>query len=440
MSAAAATPAVVPPPAARRAHPAFWVPSLYLAMGTPMITVTVVSAIFYKNLGMSNTDIALYTGSMYLPWVVKPLWSPLVEMFRTKKFFVLAMELAMAVSLGCLALSLGLPNYLGWTVAFFWITGFASATQDIAADGVYISSMSHKEQAVYVGIQGIFWNLGRIVASGLLVTFTGMLHDRMGYDWPHAWMVVMAILSGVMALSFVWHWRVLPTGGKAADAPKSAGDAARTFAAAFSTFFQKKSIWMMIAVAYFYRLGEGLIDKIGPLFLLDGRAVGGLGLTNVDLGTINGTYGTVAFIGGALLGGLFSAKLGLRRSLFLLVLALNVPHVTYLYLSQSMPESLIAITIAVSIEKLGYGIGSVGHMLYMMQQMAPGPYKTAHYAFATGIMGLCMMSTGMISGPLQEAIGYRSFFVLVMFVSAVPLFFAWKAPFPVSEEEDKVAA
>jgi PAT family beta-lactamase induction signal transducer AmpG len=424
----------------KRAHPALWVPSLYLAMGTPMVTVSAVSAILYKNLGLTNAQIAFYTGSMYLPWVIKPLWSPIVEMFRTKKFFVLAMELVMAVTLGCVALVLRLPDPVVWTLVFFWITGFASATQDVAADGVYISSMTHKEQALYVGVQGIFWNLGRVIASGLLVTFTGKLHDEMGFAWAQAWAVVMAVLAAVMGLLFLWHFKVLPPGGKAADGPLSVAAAARVFADAFRSFFQKKSIWMMIAVAYFYRFGEGLIEKIGPLFLLDTRGVGGLGLNNVELGNINGTYGTVAFILGALLGGFFSARMGLRSSLFFLVMALNVPHLTYLYLSQARPESLAVITVAVTIEKFGYGFGSVGHMLYMMQQMAPGSYKTAHYALATGIMGLCMMSTGMVSGRLQEVLGYQSFFVMVMAASAIPLFFAWKAPFPVAETEDGIAA
>jgi MFS transporter, PAT family, beta-lactamase induction signal transducer AmpG len=424
----------------RRAHPALWVPSLYFAMGTPMTAVTVMSVVMYKNLGLSNTEIALYTGSMYLPWVIKPLWSPVVEMFRTKKFFVLAMELAMTATLAAVALALSLPSFLTWTILFFWVTGFASATQDIAADGVYISSMTHREQAKYVGIQGIFWNLGRIIATGVLVSLTGMLHGQMGLDWAHSWMIVMGGLAAIMAASYGWHSRVLPTGGRAADAPKSLAHAAGTFKNAFATFFGKKQIWMMIAVAYFYRFGEGLIERMGPLFLLDPRAVGGLGLDNVSLGNISGTYGTVAFILGALLGGLYAARRGLRETLFILVLALNVPHVTYLYLSQVRPESLGAIAAAVTLEKFGYGFGSVGHMLYMMQQMAPGPYKTAHYAFATGIMGLCMMSTGMVSGSLQAALGYQGFFVLVMAASVVPLAVAWYAPFPVDEAEEAVAA
>jgi PAT family beta-lactamase induction signal transducer AmpG len=434
----------VPPAPARvapaRAHPALWVPSLYFAMGTPMTAVTVMSAVMYKNLGLSNAEIALYTGSMYLPWVIKPLWSPVVEMFRTKRFFVLAMELVMTVTFAAGALALGTPHWLAGTIALFWITGFASATQDIAADGVYISAMSHREQAAYVGVQGVFWNLGRIIATGLLVSLTGILHGRMGLDWFQSWTLVMGALALAMALSWMWHLRVLPTGGIAASAPQGLEGAVRTFKNAFTTFFAKKMIWRMIAVAYFYRFGEGLIEKIGPLFLLDRRALGGLELDNVQLGTINGTYGTVAFIVGALLGGLFSARKGLRATFFVLLLALNVPHLTYLYLSQARPESLGIVALAVTIEKFGYGFGSVGHMLYMMQQMAPGPYKTAHYAFATGVMGLCMMSTGMVSGILQQAVGYQGFFVVVLAASVLPLVVAWNAPFPVADEADTAAA
>ncbi len=406
-------------------------------MGVPMTAVTAMSAVMYKNLGLTNAEVALYTGSLYLPWVIKPLWSPVVEMVRTKKSFVLGTELVMAATLAGVALSLPGPGYLRWTIAFLWLTGFASATQDIAADGVYIGSMSHREQAAYVGVQGVFWNFGRVVATGLLVSLSGTLHAKMGWSWPRSWMGVMGILSAIMLLSFAWHQRVLPAGeraarGPAADASAGAAAGLGTFAHAFTTFFRKKSIWMMIALAYFYRFGEGLIEKIAPLFLLDARSAGGLGLDNVRLGRINGTYGTIAFIAGALLGGLFAARRGLRRSLLPLALAVNVPHVTYLYLSHARPESAGAIAAAVTIERLGYGFGSVGNMLYMMQQMAPGPYLTAHYAFATGVMGLCMMSTGMVSGALQEAVGYRTFFVFVLAVSAIPLFFAWKAPFPVT--------
>jgi len=415
--------------------PLRWVPSLYFAMGAPMIAVSVVAAIMYKNLGVSNADIAFHTGFMYLPWTLKPLWAPIVEMFRTKKFFVIAAELIIAVTLGCVAMALSLPNYMPWTLAFFWMTAFASATQDIAADGVYISSMSRRDQALYAGVQGVAWNIGRIVASGLLVSFTGKLHDDLGLRWSQAWMVIMAMLAVVMAASAAWHRKNLPPGTKAAEVPVDLAGAFRVFGDAFATFFRKKGIAGMVAFTFFYRFGEGLIEKIGPLFLLDDRAAGGLQLNNVDLGQINGTYGTLGFILGASLGGLFSARLGLRRAMLFLVLGLNVPHVTYLFLSQRRPEALSVVTAVVTIEKFGYGFGSVGHMLYMMQQVARGPYKTAHYAFATGIMGLCMMSTGMISGTLSDALGYQHFFMLVMLVSALPLLALRWAPLHDPDEQ-----
>jgi MFS transporter, PAT family, beta-lactamase induction signal transducer AmpG len=423
-----------------RSRPIAWVPSLYFAMGTPMITVSVVAAIMYKNLGLSNEAIALYTGSMYLPWVIKPLWAPVVEMFRTKRFFVLAMEAAMVATLSAVALSLSLPAYLWASLAFLWVTGFASATQDIAADGVYISSMSPKEQAAFAGVQGICWNIGRILAAGVLVSFTGLLHGRLGLGWPRAWAVIMLVLAGIMALAFVWHLKVLPSGGPAADAPKSPRDAARVFGDAFTTFFKKKSIWLMLAVVFFYRFGEGFIEKIGPLFLLDARETGGLGLDNVALGNINGTFGTVGFIGGALLGGGLAAKMGLRRSFLILAFALNIPHLTYFFLSQALPTSLTLVTVVVTLEKVGYGLGSVGHMLYMMQQLAPGRYKTAHYAFATGIMGLCMMSTGMASGYVQHALGYQGFFIFVLCASVPPIALASMAPFHVRAGQDEAEA
>jgi PAT family beta-lactamase induction signal transducer AmpG len=248
-------------------------------------------------------------------------------------------------------------------------------------------------------------------------------------------MVVMVILAAIMIASAGWHGKVLPSGGNAAEAPTNIAGAARVFVDAFASFFKKKGIAGMIAFTFFYRFGEGLIEKIGPLFLLDDRAVGGLQLSNVDLGKINGTYGTLGFILGAILGGIFSARLGLRRSILALVLALNVPHVTYLFLSQARPTSLPIITAVVTIEKFGYGLGSVGHMLYMMQQVARGSYRTAHYAFATGIMGLCMMSTGMISGYISEAMGYQRFFIMVMMASALPILALWFAPFQDAEEQ-----
>jgi PAT family beta-lactamase induction signal transducer AmpG len=431
----------------KRPHPLLWVPSLYFGMGTPMIAVSVVAAIMYKNLGLTNTEIAAYTGSMYLPWVLKPLWAPVLELFRSKRFFVIAMEITMVVTFCLLALAIRLPLYLPLTIAFFWMTGFASATQDIAGDGVYLTSTSAKEQGLYAGLQGAFWNLGKVLVSGALVSLTKVL-----YDWaaagqpapaggPHpawftAWMVVMLLIAAILAATALWHFYMLPEGSKAPDAPSSVRAALATTADAWVSFFKKPRIVMMIVTVFFYRFGEGFIEKIGPLFLMDKRSVGGLGLDNMDLGNINGTFGTVAFVGGTLLGGLLAARYGLRRMFVVLAFALNVPHVTFFYLSQELPHDLVWITCVVLIEKIGYGLGTVGMMLYMMQELSPGRYRTAHYAFATGIMALNMMLTGMVSGRIQAWLGYQAFFGFVLLASIPPIVISWFAPFGVNREPE----
>jgi PAT family beta-lactamase induction signal transducer AmpG len=409
-------------------------------MGTPNIAVSVVAAIMYKNLGLSNSEIAAYTGAMYLPWVLKPLWAPFLELYRNKRFYVLAMELLMVVTFAAVALAIKMPNFVALTLTLFWVSGFASATQDIAGDGVYITSTSEKEQGVYMGVQGAFWNLGRVLVSGALVSLTQWLHQwaSAGHPvavenpvpaWQTAWTIVMLLVAGLMLVSFVWHWFVLPPGARAPEAPRNVTEVFSTTVDAWVSFFQKPRIWMMIAVVYFYRFGEGFIEKVGPLFLLDRRNLGGLGLDNMALGNINGTFGTIAYISGTLLGGVMASKYGLKRVFLLLAFGLNVPHITYFYLSHALPTNLPWITTIILIEKFGYGLGTVGMMLYMMQEMSPGRFRTAHYAFATGIMALTMMSTGTISGQIQEWLGYRDFFLFVLVASIPPILFAYFAPF-----------
>lgn len=421
-------------------------PTLYFAMGVPMITVSVVASIMYKNMGLSNTEVALYTGSMYLPWVIKPLWSPVIDIFQTKKFFVVFTQIVMAVALGGVALALPLPGYLPVTIALFWVIGFLSATHDIAADGVYINAMSSKEQARYIGLQGVFWYAGKILASGLLVSFTGYLHSTekgLGLPWTKSWMIVMGLMGVVMLLMGLWHRWVLPIGSKAAqldDHLTGMKHVLHEFGDVFASFFKKKDIWLMIAFILLYRVGEGFLEKLGPLFLLDRRELGGLGLDNFEVGNINGTFGSAAFILGALLGGWIAARFGLKRTLILFSLMLNIPHLTFVFLSVALPTNVTLITIIVVIEKLGYGIGSVALSLYMMQQVAPGNYKTAHYAISSGLMALCMMLTGMASGALQAAVGYQWFFIIVMFATIPSLIVSWLAPFHMDAEHDAAVA
>ncbi|MDG0863392.1 MFS transporter [Pelomonas aquatica] len=423
-------------------HPLTWVPSLYLAMGLPNVMVGVVAAIIYKNLGVSNEDIALYTSQMYLPWVLKPLWAPLLETYRSKRFWVIGMEFAMAAALGLVALCLPLADFFRLSLAFFWIVGFASATQDTCADGVFMTTVSKTDQARYSGLQGMCWNLGAVIASGLLVSLTGWLHNHMGLSWVQCWVIVVALAAAAMALFGLYHLRVLPPGWPSHLHGQGLAGGLKATAEAWVTFFQKPQIWMMLAVIFFYRFGEGFIEKFGPLFLLDGAAAGGLGLDNEALGHINGTVGTLSFIAGAFLGGFFVARRTLPRSFFTLALVLNIPHLTYFYLAQTLPADTATIAVVVALEKFGFGMGSVGHMLYMMQQIAPGPFRMAHYAMATGVMALTKWGTGSVSGLLWNAVGhhYSSFFGWVLVFSVPPVLLAWLAPFPQDGREDTAAA
>ncbi|MDF3066631.1 MAG: Major facilitator transporter [Polyangiaceae bacterium] len=434
------------PPVARRRHPALWVPTLYFAEGLPMITVSVVAALMYKNLGVSNTDIAIYTGSLYVPWSFKFAWAPITEMFKTKKHWVVGTELAMAVTLSCVALSLPMPSFMGLTLAFFWVTGFLSATQDISADGAYMAVTTAKEQSAWVGVQGFCWNAGRIVASGLLVTLTGYLFEqKLGgatgaaaelNAWQYSWMVVMGVLAALMALLGVWHMKMLPQDVRSTETPSGVAEGMKAFGATLTSFFQKPGIGLGLVFILLYRSGEGFIEKIGPLFMLDPIAKGGLGLSNQALGYINGSFGTLGFMLGALLGGVFAAKLTLKRSIVWLALAMNVPHVCYLILASSHAPSHTLVTTLVTIEKFGYGFGSVAHILYMMQQIAPGKYRTAHYAFATSLMGLGLMIPSMMSGAIQEKLGYQHFFAFCLVASVPSVIAAALAPFHVKDDAE----
>jgi MFS transporter, PAT family, beta-lactamase induction signal transducer AmpG len=402
------------------ANPFLWVPTSYLAMGLIYVTVSAVANIMFKNLGLENVQAAFWSSLFILPYTIKPLWAPVVELYKTKKFFVLLMQFLLVGMVAGVAFAVRLPgaSFMVPVLIMLGITGLAGATQDIASDGVYVTTLAPAEQAKYLGIQSMCWNAGPILANGVLVRLSGMLHTSTG-DWGQAWMIVMLIIAALIGVIAVYHLKILPHGAKALDAPKSVADAMRTFGHTFVTFFQKRDIWLMILFAFFFRFGYGFLEKMGPLFMIDARTNGGLGLTNESLGDIYGTFGTGAFMAGSILGGLYVARRGLRRTLLLLCLCMNVPNVVFVYLSQTLTRSYPLIATVVTIEKFAWGFGAVGLMIYMMQQVAPGPYKTAHYTFATAFMGLNMMLTGMVSGAIQQLIGYRAFFILVL-IAAIP--------------------
>jgi len=396
-----------------RTHPARWVPTLYFAEGLPFYAVSLMALIFYQRMGMRNDVIAFTTSLLGLPWSLKPLWSPFLEMYRTKKFFVVLTETAGGLSLGMVALCLPLPSYFRVTLALFALAAFCSASHDIAADGLYIGSLSAKEQAAYAGWQGGFYNVARFFAQGGLIILAGYLEDRMPVI--RAWMAIFGVLGLVLFGLALYHARILPKGGE----ERHAQAVGRTFWDVVSSFFRKPHILFFLVFIFLYRAGEGQVVKIGPLFLKAARSTGGLGLTTAQFGAIYGTFGTGAFILGSILGGYFTSWLGLRRALLPLVAVMNLPMLADSYLSTALPTSTVYVTLAMSVEMFGYGFGFVGVILLMMQEIAPGKYQTAHYAFANSLMNLGLIVPGAISGKIQMAIGYRSFFVWVL-ISAVP--------------------
>jgi PAT family beta-lactamase induction signal transducer AmpG len=411
-------------------NPFLWVPTSYLTMGLVYATVAAAASIMFKNLGMDNARATFWSSALGFPYILKFLWAPLLELYRTKKFFVVLMQFVLSGVFGAIGFSLKLPGtaWIAPVLAFVSLAALFGATQDIGSDGVYVTTLDPANQAKYTGVQSMCWNLGPILANGVLLRATGMLYDKTG-SYPTAWMTFMLIAGVLVLVMAIYHSRMLPPGSKAADSPKSVEEAMATFGKAFVTFFQKKDIWRMVAFAFGYRLAYGLLEKLTPLFMVDARANGGLGLSNQTLGDINGIFGTGAFIVGSAIGGLWVARSSLKKTLLFLCLCLNVPNVTFLLLSALQPSSVYVIGGIVVIEKLGWGIGCVGHMIYMMQQIAPGPYKTAHYAFATGLMGACMILTGMISGSIQSAVGYRTFFIIALFVAIPSIIVTLMAPF-----------
>jgi MFS transporter, PAT family, beta-lactamase induction signal transducer AmpG len=440
-------------------HPALWVPTSYFAMGTVYTMVTTASNILFANMGLSNEKAAAYSSLTGFAFTFKPLWAPLLELYRTKKFFVVLMQVVLAVAFLGIAVALKLPAWTTPVIGLLMVAAVAGATQDIGTDGVYVTTLDSKRQAAFSGIQSLCWSIGPIIASSVLVLVVGKLAGE-APDAPKpdpsayasSWGVVFLVLAALMLVLAIWHQSFLPQGAKSSH-ESSLSEAAATFGKTFVSFFQKRDVLLLLGFAFFYRFGLGLLDKIAPLFLLEARDKGGIGLDNTMLGYLNG-FATVAFMVGSILGGMFVAKRGLKRSLLILCLALNVPNVTFLLLGVVRPEAvwiggslwagghpnagMVLVGLIFFIEKLGWGFGAVGHMIYMMQQIAPGPYKTAHYAFATGIgLSLCMTLTGLVSGYLQTAVGYVTYFVIVL-VAAVPsIVFTVLAPFHQDDDSQK---
>ena len=397
-----------------------WIPSLYFAQGLPFVAVMTVSVIMYKRLEISNTEIAFYTSWLYLPWVIKPLWSPIVDILRTRRFWIIAMQLLVGAGFAAIALCIPTDNFFRYSLAAFWLVAFSSATHDIAADGFYILSLNDHEQAWFVGVRNTFFRLAMISGQGLLVMVAGFLESETN-NLQLSWSIAFYLLAAIFVMLFAWHRRVLPRPD--ADIEGEA-ESLRTllakFVETFITFFRKEHIGKVIAFLLLYRVAEAQLTKLAPPFLLDDRALGGLGLGTADVGFVYGTAGALMLTLGGLAGGFLAARNGLRYWIWWMVMAINLPDAVYVLLAYLQPQSLLPVVIAVGVEQFGYGLGFAAYTLYMLY-VSRGAHSTAHFAICTGFMALGMMLPGMFSGWLQESLGYQHFFVWVL-VATIPSF------------------
>jgi len=401
-------------------NPWLWVPPLYLAEGLPYVVVMTVSVIMYKRLDVSNTEIALYTSWLYLPWVIKPFWSPVVDLLKTKRFWIIIMQFFIGAGLAGVALTLPTEKFFQYTLAFFWLMAFSSATHDIAADGFYMLGLKEHQQAYFVGIRSTFYRLAMLSGQGLLVILAGQIEESSG-DIPFAWMITFLILAGLFVLFLIYHLFILPH--PKSDSPREQvqiknfiNESLRTF----SSFFKRKEILIIIFFILLYRLAEAQLVKMASPFLLDTKEVGGLGLSTSDVGFVYGTVGVIALSLGGILGGIAASQHGLKFWIWWMLLAINLPDLVYIYLAATQTSNFILINICVAVEQFGYGFGFTAFMLYLIF-ISDGEYKTAHFAIATGLMALGMMLPGMISGWIQEQIGYLNFFIWVC-ISTIPAF------------------
>lgn len=394
-----------------------WIPTLYTAEGIPYVIVMTVATVMYERMGLKAGEIALYTSWLYLPWVIKPFWSPVVDLLRTKRWWIITMQLLIGGALGGLAFSMQLPSFLQWSLAMLWLMAFSSATHDIAADGFYMLALTSQQQAFFVGIRSTFYRIAMIVGQGLLIMFAGALESR--FRPAQAWSVTFAVVAIFFVLMFFYHALFLPK-AQTDQSRSRVGmvDAFKGFIETFITFFKKPEIIPALLFILVYRLPEALLVKICPLFMLGKVDDGGLALTTGQLGWVQGTVGVVGLTLGGILGGLAAERGGLRRWLWPMVLSITLPDAVYIVLAYFQPDNLTWISACVFFEQFGYGFGFTAYMLYLIY-FSRGESSTAHYAFCTGLMALGMMLPGMVAGYLQEAVGYLNFFIVAMVLCAL---------------------
>ena len=405
-------------------NPWAWVPTLYFAEGVPYVAVMTISLILYKRLGLSNTDITLYTSWLYLPWVIKPLWSPFVDMMKTKRWWIITMQLLIGAALAGVGFTIPGPWWLQGSLSFFWLMAFSSATHDIAADGFYMLGLDQHEQAYFVGIRSTFYRIATIFSSGLLVGLAGAL-QVLTRNISYSWSLVFYLMAGLFIALWLYHSWALPKPSEDGERlQRSIAGIATEFRQTVVTFFQKPQVWAGICFMLFYRMPEGLLAKVSALFLVDASHNGGLGLSDGEYGLVQGTVGVIGLTLGGILGGIVASRDGLQRWLWPMVMAITLPDLVYVYLSYVLPSDLLVINVCVFIEQFGYGFGFSAYMLYLIYY-SMGEHKTSHYALCTAFMALSMMIPGLFAGALQESVGYQTFFLIVVAACSLTYIVTW---------------
>ena len=397
----------------KKTSPWAWIPTLYFAQGLPYVAVMTISVIMYKRLGISNAELAFYTGWLNLPWVVKPLWSPFIDLIKTKRWWITATQLLIGAGLAGIAFTIPTTYFFQLTLAVFWLLAFSSATHDIAADGFYMLGLNSHQQALFVGIRSTFYRIATIAGQGLLIMLAGYLETSTG-NIPFAWSITFMVLAGMFLGLWVYHKYILPhPATDKAACEVSASTLMNEFWGTFVSFFKKKQAGIAILFMLLYRLPEAQLAKMSIPFLIDPISEGGMELTTEQIGFVQGTVGIIGLTLGGILGGIAVSRHGLKHWLWPMVWAISLPDAVYVYLSYVQPESLWLVNTCVFIEQFGYGFGFTAYMLYLIY-FANGEHKTAHYAICTAFMALGMMIPGMAAGWLQEVMGYQMFFIWIM--------------------------
>jgi PAT family beta-lactamase induction signal transducer AmpG len=397
--------------------PWLWIPMLNFASGFPYVIIISVSVIMYKNLGISNEDIGIYTSLLYLPWVIKPLWSPFIEIYSTKRKWFLSMQLLISIAFLIVGLTLPLNNFFIISLAFFWVAAFASASNDVASDGFYLLTLSKDQQSFFLGIRSTFYRLSMLTGQGLIVILGGYL-EHIYANKTKAWSYTMITVGILMVLITIYNYYTTPKSNQEEQTKVIAQKKEQNFLTVFGTFFMKKQIGIVLAFILLFRLGESQLLKMLTPFLIDAKDVGGMGLTTEDVGIIYGTFGIIALVIGGVLGGIAISKQGLGKWMLPMILMMHLPILGFILLSHFHPQSEIFIYLAVIVEQFGYGFGFAAFMMFLIY-VAEGESKTSHYAIATGFMALGMMIPGMLSGYIQEYLGYGNFFIWV-FIATLP--------------------